>query len=310
MMKLYRLKIYPRSSYITPWHSDTLMGSLCWVTKHLHGEQALSDYLELCLGGKHPYVLSGCFPGDLLPRPLAGNCFQRGKALSKEEAMAEYARGKTAKKANYISLDDFNTIISGGQVEIGPRPAHEFQVSVMHNTISRLSDTTSDGGSLFEEPETFSCENYLSLYAAIEDSWIDRFQALLAELARQGFGRRASVGKGDFKVGEAEEFNHFAHVTKPGAKVMLSNYVPAKTDPVEGQYRAFIKYGKLGNEYASLKNPFKKPVLMFEPGSVFWDNSDRKIYGRTFEGISPEKAEIVQFGCALAVPASVEKPDS
>ncbi|MDY6827146.1 MAG: hypothetical protein SVV67_08255 [Bacillota bacterium] len=305
-MKLYRFKLYPVSSFITPWHSDMIMGSLCWVMKQLYGEQELKNYLNLCLRNEYPYVISNCFPGDFLPKPLAGNYSLEKSNISKNEAMAEFDKGKMAKKTSYVTLDEFNNIISGKKAELASGRADKIQISVLHNTVSRLSGTTVEG-SLFEQPEIFICESYLSLYVLIKSDWLERFQDMLNTLSKRGLGKRASVGKGAFKAGEPEEYNIFASIDKPNAKVMLSNYIPAESDPVYGQYRAFIKYGKLGNEYAASKNPFKKPVLMFQPGSVFRDgNVNKKIYGRTFSGISLEKPEVVQFGCALAISASIE----
>src|SRR5712692_9806510 len=69
-MKLYRLKLQPRSPWLTPWHADTLAGYLCWTHAHTFGEAALlREIITPALAGEPPFALSDAFPGDLLPVP-------------------------------------------------------------------------------------------------------------------------------------------------------------------------------------------------------------------------------------------------
>jgi CRISPR-associated protein Csm4 len=307
-MKLYRFRIKLLSSYITPWQSDTIMGSLCWEIRQVFGDLVLADFLDRCLKGSFPFVVSSCFPGDFLPRPLVGYSAPGSLPKSKKERMASFAENRLTKKAEYVSIDEFNAIISGKPVTIGFRQVGPVSVGVMHNSISRLNNVVITG-SLFEEQENFNPDPYLSLYALIEDGWLERFSELLASLARRGFGRRSSVGKGAFEAGPPELFDAVAAPSDPNAVVLLSNYVPAAGDPLEGQYRTLVKYGKLGNEFSSLDNPFKKPLLMFIPGSIFWGSEPRPYYGRVICGVSLQKEEVIQFGCALALPACVENPE-
>ncbi len=308
-MKLYRIKIYLRSSYITPWQSDTLMGSLCWVMRQLHGESELRCFIEQCLKGEYPFVVSDGFPGDLLPRPLVASRRDPVEQLSRVEAMERYVSARQAKKTSYVDLQEFNTIASGNQVDLKPSGPVGLSVATMHNSISRLSGSTIDG-SLYEEQEQFNRHKYLSLYVRIADGWLNKFAELLEGLSQKGYGKRISVGKGAFEIVEPELFEGFEEQQAPNAVIMISNYIPAAGDPLEGRYRSFVKYGKLGGEFTFLENPFKRPVMMFKPGSVFWDDNPRPVYGRTVQGISTQKEEVVHFGCSVAVPAWVEKQEA
>ena len=301
-MKLYRIKIYPRSSYITPWQSDTLMGSLCWVILQIYGESALQEFLNCCLEGDYPFAVSDGFPGDLLPRPLFDLDHKAVEQVDRQEAMNHFAAFKRARKVQYVDLQEFNSITSGKRVDLSPRGPVEASVATLHNSVSRFSGSTIDG-SLFEEQERFGREDYMSLYAWIADSWLEKFTELIYGLSRKGYGRRSSVGKGAFDVESPELFGGFEKQHETNAVVMFSNYVPAAQDPQVGRYKAFIKYGKLGSEYTYLENPFKKPVMMFKPGSVFWDENPRAVYGRTIPDVSLEKKEVVHFGCSVAIPA-------
>lgn len=304
-MKLYRIKIYPRSSYITPWQSDTLMGSLCWVLRQMHGESELEEFIGSCLEGFYPFAISDAFPGDLLPRPLVTLRHDREGQLNRQVAMDRYVAARRAKKASYVSLTEFTAIASGNPVDLKPPGPVEVSAATLHNSVSRHSGSTIDG-SLFEEQERFGTEAYLSLYARVADGWLDKFSALVEGLARKGYGKRTSVGKGAFSAGKPELFEGFKELNEPNAVVMLSNYIPAAGDPQQGRYRSFVKYGKLGGDFTFLENPFKKPVMMFKPGSVFWDDKPRAVYGRTVAGVSTQVKEVVHFGCSVAVPARVD----
>ncbi len=124
--------------------------------------------------------------------------------------------------------------------------------------------------------QRFGRGEFMSLDAWIADSWLGRFTELINGLTKN-------------------------------AVVMLSNYIPAAKDPQQGRYKAFIKYGKLGGEFTFLDNPFKKPVMMFKPGSVFWDDNPRAVYGRTVPDVNIQKKEVVHFGCSVAIPAYFDK---
>ena len=103
-------------------------------------------------------------------------------------------------------------------------------------------------------------------------------------VARSGYGRDTSSGSGAFSF----ELAPFGFPPLPGANafVSLSNFVPAPHDPTDGWYELMTKFGKLGGDYAvgpgpgGVHNPFKKPILMLQAGSIFRDGSVREWYGR------------------------------
>jgi CRISPR-associated protein Csm4 len=126
---------------------------------------------------------------------------------------------------------------------------------------------------------------------------------LLKELSKTGYGRKKSIGKGQFSVKEIKEFN-FSPIQNANGFVTLSNFCPTEDDPTEGLYKTFIKYGKLGEEFTFCGNPFKRPLLMIRTGSVFKIGSQPKeFYGRIVPNIAPAKeSEVVQYAYAFTVP--------
>jgi CRISPR-associated protein Csm4 len=69
-----------------------------------------------------------------------------------------------------------------------------------------------------------------------------------------------------------------------------------------------VKYGKLGEEYALEEIAFKKPLLMLEAGSTFYDSPVKQFYGRMVRGVSPAYPQVVQYGFALPVPMRLTQP--
>ena len=307
-MKIYKIKLKLKSSYITPWQSDTIFGSLCWAMVEKHGKNLLREFLDEYKNGKYPLVVSDGFPGDLLPKPMAGNVFDNDKNLIKNEALKISQKAKLAKKTNHISLEEFNLIINNQQVEITPKEKIFYETGVMHNQISRLTGTTMEGD-LFEQKEIFT-NSHLSIYFSVEPEWQETVLKLFLILAVKGFGKRTSIGKGHFSIEEISEFTGFSlpEKNKANAFVTLSNYIPNHTDPTIGQYKVFVKYGKLGQSYAHAQNPFKRPLLMIKPGAVFWCDNPRFTYGRLVENVSLQFSHVIQCGCTLAIPAYIEKP--
>lgn len=297
-VRTYRAKLALRSAVATTWQADTIFGHLCWVLRYTEGEGALRDLLGQYAEGRPPLVLSNGFPGDLLPRPLVLGQPERAGGLAERRARAREA--KAAAETSYLSLEEFNRVLSGESV----LPAAKWQAterSVLKNQINRLSATTGgEGGQLYEFAETYSPA--VSIYLRVADGEEERAERLLKGLAEMGYGKRKSVGYGELGTLEFAPFEGFAAPDGANGFVALSDFVPAAGDPTDGAWRTVVKYGKLGEEYAVEPNPFKRPLLMLATGSCFRSQPVRDYYGRLVSGISVARPEVVQYGLAFALP--------
>ncbi len=290
-MRAYKIKIKITSGTITPFHADTIYGHLCWALAHRDGEKALRAFLEPFIKGDPPFLLSDGFPGSLLPKPL-----------STEFIIGIPDVGKEWKKIDLLNFDDFNTIRAGKSCR---RPAYGDQtkiISTPHNTINRLTNTTLVEGGVFSLKEISVPE--ISIYLkAVSNDWKDQVIDLLKEVSKSGYGRKKSIGKGQFSVEGVSEFS-FPEVQGANGFITLSNFCPNESDPTEGLFKTFVKYGKLGEEFTFCGNPFKRPLLMIKTGSVFrTEGKPKEFYGRmVLDGISPIKQEVVHYAYAFAVP--------
>lgn len=297
-MRLFRIKLRQLSPSRTPWHSDTLFGQLCWQVALRDGEEAVDEFIQR-FRKDPPFVLSDAFPAGLLPCPLMP-WLGRGKAQSPEE----YTRLKKQRKARYLTLEQFSN------VRLGAEPPHDaeppgggwVQQQMLHAAMDRNTFTTSEGGQLYQT--TGSLAHYkakanntglLDLYARATDEGIGELIELLKLLAMVGHGKDKSVGSGHFTVLDHEPLSEWDDLPGADGFVSLSSYVPAAEDPTEGYWKIRVKKGMIG-EHLGFGNPFKLPLIQFEPGAVFKTDNPRPWYGRLVADVAPQHPEVVQ-GC-------------
>lgn len=290
-MKTYRIILGIQSGLLTPLQADTIFGHLCWVVAHENGDEALREFIEPFITGNPPFVISDGFPVDMVPKPF-----------SVEMGTIDPVERKELKKVDYVGISNFNQIRGGGKVRIQAQQIHVKKSLSVHNSINRITNTTLAEGGIYSLPETHIGSVAVYLKASSE-RWKDRVVELFQGIAKVGYGRKKSIGKGRLVVERADEFDGFSEVPGANAFVSLSHFCPDRRTPIDGVYRVFVKYGVLGEEFNSSGNPFKRPLLMFQAGSVFrTGNAPMDYYGRMVKNVSPIKREVVQYGYAFAVP--------
>ncbi|MBC7819233.1 MAG: hypothetical protein IAG10_20285 [Planctomycetaceae bacterium] len=301
-MTLHRLQLRPLSPWCSHWQADTLFGLLCWTCARTDGTEVLHrEIIGPALAGQPPFVVSDACPDGFLPLPTA---------LKAQRVPWSAADRKTVRKARWITRAGFRQFQRGELPSSaalhrtgGIRESAEF-----HNLISRESNTTSDGGRLFAVPTmTLGEQRRLTVFARIVDGYESRFFELMQCLATYGFGADASVGKGEFEVAsDLEPDPELDDVATPNAVTVLSTFQPAVTDPTEGFWESFVKFGKLGPDFG-LENIFKRPMLLLRPGACFWTGSPLRLVGRAIP--MPDLlahdvvAELLSRGTELVHPA-------
>lgn len=307
-MKLAAFRLHLHGTWVTPWQSDTLMGMLACVHDRMNGLERLeSDLLAPWRADppRPPFVLSDAFPGDLLPAPAS-------LAL-----MPGIRDAKRLKRIEWLAPEEFRAAQTGGALSPPKavlRPVHRFLR--LRNVLDRSCDSTGESGNLYGVP--LSCleeeYKYLTVYAKVAEEHDGLLSDLLKLLAKTGFGADAGVGQGQFDVEKAEVGPVFAAVEKANGWISLSTFQPAATDPTDGFWRSFLKYGKLGPELG-VETVFKRPQWMMRPGAVFRSvGAPNDWYGRaiptdqllgkgTLEELGPEGVRPVQPAFALAMPA-------
>lgn len=298
MMNTYQIQLDVQNGVLSPFHADTLFGHLCWVVAHQEGDTGLRKFIEPFKDGDPPFILSDGFPGNFLPKPL-----------SVEFNIDDLDERKEIKKTDLLSRDDFFLVQKGMKFKYKRENTSVKTSLTIHNTVSRLSNTTLLEGGLYSLEETcFDPDVHITIYIKAKSGEEKRVVELFKELSNTGYGRKKSIGKGQFSiVGRIEEFKEFDKAKKDAnGFVTLSNFCPETNDPTEGLYKTIVKYGKLGEEFTCCGNPFKKPLVMIKTGSVFRTKGlPKEFYGRMIENISPAKSEVVHYGYAFTVPITL-----
>lgn len=302
-MNWYRARFILKSWLASEWQSDTIFGHLCWALKYTQGEEHLLAFLASCAEGSPPLLVSNGFPGDLLPRPvLPARQPVRREGLAKQRE--DFRVSKDAKGAAYLTPQEFTRALRGEVFVSGPQTETARRRSVLKSQISRLTGTTGQGGQLYEFEEYRQSD--VSVYLKIEDGFVEQARCLLQYVADTGYGKRKSVGYGQIESFSLEPFAGFDSPPDADGFVTLSNFMPSKKDPVIGAWQPFVKYGKLGEEYAAGDNPFKRPLLMLRAGATFYDSPCRAYYGRLVHGVSAARPHAVQYAFALPVPIKLQ----
>lgn len=277
-MKLYRIKVKPKSSFATPPKGDTLLGQIAALL-FLRGERLFSDYLN-----SPPKVVFS----DLLP---SGHLYRPHLPL----AYFGEVDKKQLRKARWINQEHLQ---KGELDRCVSLKIHE-QESIVRNTLHRLSGTTS--GNTFA-PYASSEQLYfhsLDLYALLEESCHKTILDTLKILGEEGFGKDVSIGRGRFEVGEIEDVSRLQSLQSPYA-LTLSPCIPKDVNIRQIWYEPFTRFGRFG--YSQARGNFaKKPVLMAESGAVVKLESPRPYVGKVVNNGYPDKPSFLQ-GYSIAIP--------
>lgn len=311
------MKIDPLGPWITPWQADSLLGALAVSWMRSHGVDALRrDFLDPWLAGEPRFVVSDAFPGDSLPAPASLDLPVWG--WRDEER-------RDIKRCRFLPRKSFRNVQKGIKPDLKTPPGVSIETHVMmRNSISRSTDTAMEGDGLFEvsHSKLSDPEAHLTLYARSDKEGLDMLVKSLELLGQTGFGARASTGYGGFEVsGAPEPCPELDDVPGADGFISLSTYQPAASDPVEGYWRSFIKYGKMTSEFHHIDTVFKRPQVMLEPGACFRSNGSRKpFYGGVIgtehllsdgdrEKLATQDVHPVQAAFALAVPMVWKEED-
>jgi len=295
----YRITIKPSGSIGTPWQSDTVFGHLIWLVAMQEGNKAVKNLLKPFLDSDPPFILSDGFPGDCMPSPL----FDSDNIASVVQSLEDYARYKKNKNSRFITADSFHRIRKENIIRSGFINEPYTTVETIHASLNRNTNSTGDEGQLFSTHDTFlKSYDIISIYVRCKRGEDIRIRELFERLSLTGYGRDKSTGTGAFKVINMESFDEFDTFKGANGFISLSTLVPAEDDPTEGRWRLRVKRGFLG-EQAGNGNPFKRPLIQFEPGAVFKTvSTPNPWYGRMITDIAPGMSKAVQNCMTLAVP--------
>jgi CRISPR-associated protein Csm4 len=324
-MKTYKLKIKITSSLGTPPAADTIWGHICWAIRYSEGADALEEFLQR-YDDSPPLILSDPFPEGLLPAALLPNF------RAETDKQIAFDTIKKLNKSSLVPLAFYEKTDIVSKVKIieylskcGEEPRVFTKATIAHNTINRLTGGVLEKDQTLPEEEQrsglFFTEEYhvdtanppvMDIYVLSEYS-PERLLELFNAAFMCGYGKYASRGKGRIETAGIEEVALPAH-EKPNAVMLLASCLPAETDPTQGYWQLFTRYGKLGGHFANgpmtdlevdENLPFKKPVTMLKAGSVLKTDSPPPYCGCVRNNVHAAKA-IRHYGMAPALPINCD----
>ena len=244
---------------------------------YFHGSEALEKLLEQL--PDDPPVLTDLFPDGLLPIPLLDIGSQANsqdrKKLRRIQWIPETAWQELRENLNRDTL--LETLGKFVPEEGDPHRKEPQETSELHATINRISGTTGAGGGLYTRvvkhyPPGYRLHGYFA--AGV---FADEALNLLSEVGRSGYGADASTGLGQFEL-TGHDLVDWDVPDKANGWMSLSRHLPdPNVDPSRCRYRIDTHYGRLGGEFANSANPFKKPLLLCETGSLWKQEPDPEL---------------------------------
>ncbi|MCX7602759.1 MAG: hypothetical protein N2036_01665 [Bryobacteraceae bacterium] len=284
MPATYRIRFRLASPLATPLHSGTLFGNLCWAWRYLHGEASLGQWL--CSLAEDPFLISDGFPADMLPRPLLKPAPVRPLTLEEIQRQKKLRKRKLIPRSVFAGLRDqmseaallerlaklekeegeHRSRLTPHELE---RQGREAWVRLPHNRIHRITGRTPDEGGLFftEELWASGLRQYRDVY--VQTSLPpERLQELFQLVARWGYGKDATWGRGRFDGIEiTPETDGLFDGKLPRAMSLSHGSLTANMS--QPRYQLETHYGRLGGVYSASSSPFKFPLLLLKPGSTF-----------------------------------------
>lgn len=323
MLQIRKLSVGLSSGLITPLHSDTIYGHFCWRLLELRGETVLRDFISRYMDGNPVFTLSdGLYEvgGEVLfPKPKhSGNNSNKNAPTSpdsKEKKIKKHLNKKADRAKRYITAKNLQAFLDGDlktyRESVLKDLAPDLEITKdlrIHVGIDRNTFMSGDGLLFEQSPEHLDEKTGYAILLKVfdEDAFNSTFEveSILKDLCLTGFGKKKSSGYGAFEWGRIDDF---ALIKEPAGDCnffyTLGNYLPSENDGiVDGYYRFFVKYGKLGETGASGPNPFKKPMIMMRQGSCFEVKKNRQFYGRlTSHSEISSNPNVVQFGIPLTL---------
>jgi CRISPR-associated protein Csm4 len=289
MMTLFKTRLTPQATFMTPIRGDTLFGQLCWGIVHAYGEHRLAKLLEHYDNAPFLIVSDGFAP-DHLPKPtLPGHMLgeapekkkiNRKKRWLKPEELAQgaYTHAKTDKKVGF----------------------EEAVALSQHNALNyQTFRTDKDDFAPYGISEMVISERDLFLLMDETQITSSEISEALSMVSQVGYGKKASTGKGRFSFTPLEETN----LPMQGKYFMtLSPSSLEGTNASKAWYEPFTRFGKHGDRRVR-QAPFKRPLLLADTGAVLRYDTEEKIQyvGKALRGVSPAYPDTVHQGYAISI---------
>ncbi|TWT40212.1 hypothetical protein [Botrimarina hoheduenensis] len=328
MIALYRIELRLRSALGTPLSADTLWGHIAWGIRYREGEEALAAWLARHELPEPPLILSDPMPRGYWPRPAVPPPPRPSTAPSAAEAQLrkQLAAIEWLPEDVWLALAEglsSNKLFAAVKAALHKQPVRSVIAPQTHAGVNRLTGgtTAEDGGTLFATERRFfnagaigeSPRYVVWAYSPAESTLVQRWfeDGLIG-----GYGRDGANGAGWIEVLEVSTAA-LPEVPNANAVVTLAPFTPKPGDPIGGFFRAGVRCGRLGGDFAIGPTPDgsslrqKRPVASFLTGTLLacppqdYPAGPPSTVGRILAGVH-RYADIRQYAAAVTLPCRLE----
>ena len=279
-MELLTFEITPLSHFATIPKGDTIFAQIV-AYLFLEGDNTFANYLS----EKPKLIVSDMMPFGYVYKPnLPLDCFK-----SNEKEIDK----KDLRKRKFITLEN----LQNGDLDRCEKVDFLDEFITIKNSINRISFTT--GGTEFAPYGVEESLFYkkLWMFILVEENIKDKIIKILQKIAKFGFGKDSSSGKGHFEIKEIETTikdvpSDFYIGTSP---TILND-----ENIISSWYEPYTKFGKYGLQNAHT-NAFKKPVLMTDSATVVKLSEPALYFGNKVDNGIEGKPSFLQ-GYSIAIP--------
>lgn len=271
MIKRLLLTIKPQTAFASPLAGAMLFGQMCWSIRENYGGKHLSQLLEGYCNGTPFIVCSDAFPHGFLPLPT----YPLVHWIRPESTNKEMKRKKWLPITRWPHpIADWHKEARSDREVLQAHYEGDAFISKsaqMHNSINRMTGTTSAGGMFAPyQSETIQYHpiSLLDVYIDYDDERLvpETIVQCLSAIGLAGFGRDASIGLGKFSVEGSLEVSN--QVTSKTVMTLSASVLGGiDLDSTKTFYNVQTYFGRHGNVRAIGEVPFKKPVLMARTGA-------------------------------------------
>ena len=300
MIKRLLLTIKPQTAFASPLAGAMLFGQICWSIREGYGDKQLSQLLEGYCEGMPFIVCSDAFPHAYLPLPM----YPLTHWIRPESTTKEMKRKKWLPIVHWPHpvANWHQEACSDKEVLQTDCKGHAFvsTSTQMHNSINRMTATTSAGG-MFAPYQAQTIQYHpvslLDIYIDFDEERLDSKMIVqcLSSIGLTGFGRDASIGLGKFSVESSLEVNNLI-TSKKVMTLSASVLGGIDLDSTQTFYNIQTYFGRHGNVRAIGEAPFKKPILMASTGAYLTccQMSPKPFIGKGIGGLSFYKDTVHQ----------------
>jgi len=273
-MKIVKLVFSPRSPFSRLMTADQLWGQMVWAVSDLDGEESAGRLVSE-FKSTPPFLVSAMMPNGFMYRPclppVTPDC-----SVPHDVQREERQKAKSNKSMKWLSVENFAELqknpvcINSISFEASPE-LHDRRET--HVGISRL-DLSAIDGQLFNVSYK-SSESELVCYIKLlrdEERYLKLVERTIALWEKVNLGGDRNVGRGVFRIRLDELDASEKAVFDRKASGFMTLCRCSGDDLVPLRYTLSVYAGIVGCGINSGNNQTyynKKPVVGFEPGSVF-----------------------------------------